>query len=175
MNFKDNKLSIEVEEFDFLRIYRICFIPVFLTILTFLSIVVYASSPLLLIFTIPFWLLGLIMIIVNINSFKETQSIEITDSFLIINKQRPIFPKSIKIQISDINSIKLQPIEIIRKTNRENILVWIKGFQNHIKLPTIETKDSIHYFSEFTKSIEVKSEVIQVLNEKIQKRKTVKN
>jgi hypothetical protein len=143
--------------------------------LTFLSIVFYASFPPILIFTIPFWFLGVIMIIVNINSFKETQSLEITDSYLIINKQRPIFPKSIKIQIEEIKSIKLQPIEILRKTNKENILVWIKVFQNHIKLPTIETKNSIHYCSEFTKSIEVKSEIVQFLNKKIQEYKISKS
>ncbi len=63
-------------------------------------------------FSIPFWLIGFVMLGGLINSISETQTLKISKTLLILKKDRPIRPKKIEIKVKDIQSIKMKQLNI---------------------------------------------------------------
>ena len=165
-------IQIGLERFHFMRYYRIIFLPIFLILLLFLTglfIKIFAISV---IFTIPFWFAIVLMIIGNINSFKETQIIKIDNKNVVIEKVRPIYPIKYQIPICEIQQIQLKQLEIGfgKRFNKENWLIWLKGFRNYVQLPTIITNTTNYYFFEYGDSKIEKEELTKMLEEIIFKK-----
>lgn len=63
-------------------------------------------------FSIPFWIVGISMIIGIINSINEVQKISLNRSVMNIERIRPIRPKSIAIDLKSIQSIRMKAIKV---------------------------------------------------------------
>jgi hypothetical protein len=138
------KVEIGIEGFYSLRYFRLINLLLVTGMLTFLTIKFLQIFPIFIIFIIPFYCAWTLTLVGNINSFTETQTIEIDDKNFTIIKKRAIWPYKIDIPISEIIEIDLKPIETglsINKFKLENWLVWLKLSWNSLTLPVIRTQE----------------------------------
>lgn len=81
---------------------------VWLTFITFWTVMAAQASFAFAAFSIPFWLVGLGMLLISIITAKERQEICINKEFFTIRKIRPIKSGLKQIPLSDINNIALE-------------------------------------------------------------------
>lgn len=103
-------------------------------------------------FSIPFWLLGFGMLGGLINSISETQTLNISRTTLILKKDRPIRPKTVKIGIKDIQSIRMKSLKMNPFTMFGNFKLMMKMQKSFgmsgIEMPAIISGVKTEYFFE---------------------------
>jgi hypothetical protein len=100
-------------------------------------------------FSIPFWLIGLNMIIGVINSANEIQVITLDKYRLTVKKVRPINAKVFETDVTEIQSIKMKAIKMNQFSPFKNFRYMIKmqrSFGAAVELPSIITGRKTEYF-----------------------------
>ncbi len=64
------------------------------------------ASVLFAMFSIPFWLVGITMLVGVVNSAKETQTVQIVGDRLILIKSRPIMPKTVEFRLAEVQAVR---------------------------------------------------------------------
>ncbi|MBB3696465.1 hypothetical protein KMW28_10255 [Flammeovirga yaeyamensis] len=165
----DTIIKIGLEQFHSFRYYRLFFSFIYFIGIIAMMIFIFRILLIGLLFTIPFFVIAIFLIVVNINSFYETQEITICAQQIRLKKLRPILPKSYQIPIHEIKAIKLKQIEMGNNKGLriEKILTWLKGFKNFNQVPTIITSNNEYYFSEYSYFNDEKNKFIQILKNNI--------
>ena len=108
-------------------------------------------------FSIPFWLVGIGMVISIINSTRGTQSIHVVNNTLVIAKKQPIYSKEVVFKIKDINRIEMQNIKDKSNTKLREI-TQLNRFQNNLtagnSAPTVVSGAKMETFFESASSLE---------------------
>lgn len=103
-------------------------------------------------FSIPFWLIGFTMIGGLINSIWETQTLKISRTSLILEKNRPILSKKFEIKIKDIQSIRMKILKISPFSFLGNFRMMLKMQKSfgmgEIETPAIISGIKTEYFFE---------------------------
>jgi len=132
------------------------------------------ASVLFAMFSIPFWLVGIAMIVGIINGASESQTIIIDRSILSLRKTRVFNPKTITVDINEIDSVSMKT----PSANAFNMAGNIKNFgkqanSNTAKfdVPTISSGIKDYSFFESATNIEQEWAVnfLQTVIEKIKK------
>lgn len=118
-------------------------------------------------FSIPFWLIGFGMLIGQINSMFETQTLSISKYELVLEKKRPFIGKRFGYKISEIHDIK--NIELSTgKTSNMSKYNWInkKSIVTGLEYPAIISDYDTTYFFESTTNMD-KDWVTKYLSNKL--------
>ena len=101
-------------------------------------------------FSIPFWIVGIAMILGIVNSMRATQTIKITRQNIIIEKNRPLFSKNYSCYYNEIHSVKMSSNSITPFNAFSNLSFNVKGYGNNkvILSPAILTGAKTIYFFE---------------------------
>ena len=102
-------------------------------------------------FSIPFWLVGINMIIGIVNSANEIQNIYIDKYTLKIQRNRPIRSKTFQTKIGDIETIKMKGIKMNPLTMFGNFRQMMKmqsSFGSPIEAPSVITGVKTEHFFE---------------------------
>ena len=98
-------------------------------------------------FSIPFWIIGFVILTVVLNKINETQTIEVTKTDLTIVKTKPIMSKRYEYSFKDIQLIKITELDYYYTSGRSK-----RGnINNHTvqpKAPAIITGSGTKYFFE---------------------------
>ncbi len=100
-------------------------------------------------FSIPFWLFGVNMIVGIINSVSEVQIITLSKYTLKVQRQRPIRPKSFETDLQNIQSIKMKGMKLNTFSAFGNIRCMMKmqrSFGTAVEVPAIITGQKTEYF-----------------------------
>jgi hypothetical protein len=100
-------------------------------------------------FSIPFWIIGFVMIAGIINSANEIQIITLSKYKLNLKKQRPIRPSSFETDLKDIQSIKMKTLKMNPFSmfgNFRHMMKMQMSFGSAIELPSIITGRKTEYF-----------------------------
>ncbi|MGB0880457.1 MAG: hypothetical protein ACPGTO_07815 [Polaribacter sp.] len=100
-------------------------------------------------FSIPFWIIGLSMIIGIINSVSEIQILSLSQNMLTIKRLRPIRPKTFETQLQDIQSIKMKGMKMNPFSmfgNFKHMMKMQGSFGSAIEVPAIITGQKTEYF-----------------------------
>jgi len=106
------ELTLPKKGFTFSVIPKLLFSIFWLGFLSFWTWGASQASVLFALFSIPFWLVGLRMIVGVINSANEVQKISLNKSTLSIERIRPIRPQSFKTELNDIQAIKMKQVKM---------------------------------------------------------------
>ena len=132
------------------------------------------SSILFAMFSIPFWLIGLVMLVGIINNINETQTIEVSRSSLTLIKSRPFNSNEYEYSFDDIQSIKMTHMQAGSFFGFSN-LRYIQRQQRFLgaglTTPTIITGLRTQYFFEWANDAE-QEWVTKFLESKIRKSET---
>ena len=89
---------------------------------------------------------GIPLTIVSLNSFSETQEIELDKKEFRLTKNRRYLRRQFTIPVGEITSITLKSPRLL---SLENFVVWLKVFKNYVDIPAIETNKGTFYFGEY--------------------------
>ena len=92
-------------------------------------------------FTIPFWIVGFVVLAMAINGIYGTQTIEATKSTLTLVKSRPIYTRRHEYNLKDIQSIRLAD-KAVQRGSKGHRSTWI------VKTPAIIVGSGTKYFFE---------------------------
>lgn len=100
-------------------------------------------------FSIPFWVIGISMIVGIVNSANEVQIVTINKNKLIVNKLRPIRPKLFETSLENIQTIKMKGLKMSPFSmfgNFRNMIKMQRSFGSAIEMPAIITGLKTEYF-----------------------------
>ena len=123
------------------------FVAVWTTLASFASI-------LFAMFSIPFWIVGIVMVVNMINAAFESQRITLNKSTLRIDRLRPVKSKSVSIALDGIQSIKLTA-KGLNSNNLKTIGNVQSGFSSS-EIPAVITGSKTEYFFEKASGAEQK-------------------
>jgi hypothetical protein len=153
----------------------------FIYCLLWLSFVFYWTYDALLIstffalFSIPFWIIGILMFAGIFNSMKEEQVIEITSDELKIVKNKPLKSAEHKFSFYDIYTFKPGNFRISNPFVLASHLRYMKSFSlNGLETPLVITKDKTIPFFETANDVE-KIWIIKYLNKTLIQKKLVRS
>lgn len=107
-------------------------------------------------FSIPFWIVGLVMLISTINSMLETQIIQINRSQLTLIKERPVLTKRYTYNLADIQEIKTANMKENAFTGINPGQAWRsqRSIAAATSTPAIFSGRGTHYFFEWANETE---------------------
>ncbi len=113
------------------------------------------------IFSVPLWIIGILMLLELINSGTETQTLTLSKTSLILQKDRPIKPQKNVINLKNIQAIKIKNLGMMTFLDLfkfENMkLIFKKNFiYGRVKVPTIIFNRRAVYFLEDADYLEQK-------------------
>lgn len=128
------------------------FCVIWLSFISSITFMFPSKNVMFLLFSIPFWLIGLGMLKSLVNSIFETQIIRFSNNTLELIKNKPIGSKTIKIKTSDIQTIrmKLWKTSAYSLISQFNLLLKMQksmeigGFE----VPAIIYNSKVEYFFE---------------------------
>ncbi len=115
------------------------------------------ASVLFALFSIPFWLVGIAMVIGLINGASESQTIIIDRTILLLKKSRVFNPKTITVDINEIDSISMKTPTTSTLNMSGNIKNFGKQTNNStvkFDVPTITSGIKDYIFFESATNIE---------------------
>jgi hypothetical protein len=103
-------------------------------------------------FSIPFWLIGFVMIGGLINSISEIQTIRISGNVLTVIKKRPIRPQKLDFMVKDIQSIRMKNVKMNPFSMYSNLTLMFKMKSSFamagVEMPAIISGVNTEYFFE---------------------------
>jgi hypothetical protein len=124
-------------------------------------------------FSLPFWFVYSAMLIGIINSVFETQTLTVTNDQLTLEKKRPIKGKTIKLNYSDIQEIKLTIMKAGPFSAYSNPRYMLRNqwsFNSRLEIPAVISGSGTVYFFEEANDAE-QNWVTKYLNIKIRQPK----
>jgi len=148
-----NELELELPKKGFTAssIPQLLFAIFWLSFITFWTWGASQGSVIFALFSIPFWLIGIAMIVGLINSANERQIIKVDKYKLSIEKIRPIKSMFFEIENDKVVSIKMKNMELNQFSAFKNPSMMFKmrgSFGNSIEYPAIITGIKTQYFFE---------------------------
>ncbi|MCP4178035.1 MAG: hypothetical protein GY756_09730 [bacterium] len=152
------------------------FIVIWVVFITIWTVAASVSGSFSVLFSIPFWIAAIIMILATISSFNETQTLKLSGNSLILIKHNPINKKKTNIKISNIQNVRMKHLNTRSGSNfafyRYLYKMKLSVGSSSIELPAIIHDDKTEYF--FESSTEAEQEwVIKFINAFIRRNKTI--
>jgi uncharacterized Fe-S cluster protein YjdI len=130
---------------------QLLFIIFWLGFICFWTLGASQGSILFAMFSIPFWLVGLTMLIGLINSINETQTLTVSKSKLTLVKTRPINGKRFDFNLADLQEIKMTHMKsgtFSFFSNPRSMSQNQSSFGAGVEMPTIISGSGTEYFFE---------------------------
>lgn len=128
---------------------QLLFVSVWLGFIFFWTFQASKSSNTFALFSIPFWIVGISMIVGIINSAWEVQIIKLSQYKLTVERKRPILPKLFETDLKDVLSIKMKALKMSPLTGMSNfrhLLKMQKSYGAAPEIPAIITGRKTEYF-----------------------------
>ena len=155
------KLHLDIEDIGFMFLYRLLMNLGWLIMSVWVAYGFYTLSPLFTIVILGMTMVyGIPMTIVSINSFNETQEIELNKKEFRLTKKRRFMRRQITIPAGEITNISMKSPRLL---SLENLLVLLKLFKNYVDIPAIETNNGTFYFGEYNLTKTDRKKLVETL------------
>jgi hypothetical protein len=175
IQISENENSIEIllkaKKFGTQDIFPVLFSLFWFGFVVFWTIGAAKGSILFALFSIPFWIVGINMMLGLVNSFDEDHILTIKNKEIVLLKKRPINSKEYHMEYSNIYSIKMGAMKFTNPfTMASNFRLMSKFNMMGMQIPTVNFgNETINFFEQATDSEQ--KWIVKFLNAVLKKNK----
>lgn len=167
---RDITFSIPKKGFQLILIPQLIFSIIWLGFISFWTYFALKGSIFFALFSIPFWLVGITMVVGIFNQIYERQTLRLDKKKISFSKIRPIRSKHFETSLVNVQAVKLVPIKInsFNVGNNFSQLSRVRGGITSLLAPAIITSKKTQHFFESLNEAE-QDWVVQTINKEIRK------
>ncbi len=158
------EITLPAKKFCASDIFPLFFSIFWLGFVTFWTVGAAQGSIIFALFSVPFWIVGITMIVNLVNSFNEDHILTLHKDKLELNKSRPINSKNCSVKYGDIYSIKMSDLKMNNPFSMAaNFRIMSKFNMMGIQTPAINFGNETINFFEFASDAE-QDWIIKLIN-----------